>query len=769
MEPISIVVAIVAAGVGFGANQTLNKKKIGSVEEKASKKMKTAKEEADKALETAKKEAEAIKDAAKKEEADQKKEINKLEERIRGREESLESKIDELDKRSEKLRTSEDEIGKLKTKVIEIRDKQQEKLEKVAKLKKKDAEEKLLKMTENDIKEDLKGLIDKLQNEAAKDAEVNAQLVLLTAMERMSADVTAERTVTAIKLEDEDMKGRIIGKEGRNIQAFQRETGVDVLVDDTPGMVVLSSFDPIRRQVARLAMEKLLKDGRVHPARIEEVAIKAREELDKEIEKEAEDACREVGIVGVPSEIMRYLGELKFRTSYGQNVLKHSVEMAHMAAMIAEEIGADVTITKTAALLHDFGKALSHKMEGKHHHIGGDLARKYGMSEEFGPIALETRGGITVTGERYDDRDYSEKVGDKIDEEVRKLIDEGKESARGVVIKHRKVLDIIAKRLIEVENLERDEYEQILIAESVDYEKAMFIVSHPELFSAFDLEIGLQRHYITNVVPSLSHVIGYTGIINQEEYEERKLIIQDIDRTIVQMCTKKAEHIKPFLKILRQKFPTLDEVNFNMGCPQSSLQKELCAGGILQDTERMKEFCEEFSAGCKEYNFTPSIKLRVGVDRGENNIDEYIKIIKDANINKAYVHARTLRQGYNRPADHDTLKNIKDITLIINGDITDFDTFKKATEKIKCDGVMIGRQAIKDPKVFKKIKTKNNAKLSDEERISNIKEFLELASELPIDIVKKNISWLSMDMVGGRHLRKKTNQAKTVDEMKELI
>jgi ribonuclease Y len=178
------------------------------------------------------------------------------------------------------------------------------------------------------------------------------------------------------------MKGRIIGKEGRNIQAFQRETGVDVLVDDTPGMVILSSFDPIRRQIARMALEMLLKDGRVHPARIEEVVAKARTQIDKDIDIAAEDAAREVGVVGIPKEIMRYLGELKFRTSYGQNVLKHSVEMAHLAGLIAEEIGADVAVTKKATLLHDIGKALTHKVEGKHHHIGGEIARKYGLPEE---------------------------------------------------------------------------------------------------------------------------------------------------------------------------------------------------------------------------------------------------------------------------------------------------------------------------------------------------------------------------------------------------
>jgi ribonuclease Y len=179
------------------------------------------------------------------------------------------------------------------------------------------------------------------------------------------------------------MKGRIIGKEGRNIQALQRATGVDILVDDTPGMVVLSSFDPVRRQVAREALEMLMKDGRIHPARIEEVVEKARKQIDKDIDRTGADAAREVGVVGIPKELLRLLGELKFRTSYGQNVLKHSTEMTHLAGLIAEEIGADVRTVKTATLLHDVGKAVTHRMEGKHHHIGAELARKYGLSEEI--------------------------------------------------------------------------------------------------------------------------------------------------------------------------------------------------------------------------------------------------------------------------------------------------------------------------------------------------------------------------------------------------
>lgn len=323
------------------------------------------------------------KDEALKIENERRKEWQKTENRLADREKTLDNKLEELDRRSEKLRTHEDEIDNLKSEIRDIRSRQQEKLEKIAGLKKKDAADKLMKMTERDIKQDLIGLVAKLQHDAMDDAEERAQMILVTAMERMSSEVTAERTVTAVKLTDDEMKGRIIGKEGRNIQALQRETGVDILVDDTPGMVILSSFDPIRRQVARLSLEMLMKDGRIHPARIEEVVAKAKKQIEKEVKQAGEDAAREVGVVGIPKEMLRMLGELKFRTSYGQNVLKHSTEMAQIAGMIAEEIGADVRITKIATLLHDVGKAVTHKIEGKHHHIGAEFARKYGMDERI--------------------------------------------------------------------------------------------------------------------------------------------------------------------------------------------------------------------------------------------------------------------------------------------------------------------------------------------------------------------------------------------------
>ena len=323
------------------------------------------------------------KDEALKIENERRKEWQKTENRLADREKTLDNKLEELDRRAEKLRAHEDEVDNLKNEIRDIRSRQQEKLEKIAGLKKKDAADKLMQMTERDIKQDLAGLVSKLQHDAMDDAEERAQMILVTAMERMSSEVTAERTVTAVKLTDDEMKGRIIGKEGRNIQALQRETGVDILVDDTPGMIILSSFDPVRRQVARLSLEMLMKDGRIHPARIEEVVTKAKKQIEKEVRQAGEDAMRETGVVGIPKEMLLLLGELKFRTSFGQNVLKHSTEMAQIAGMIAEEIGADVRITKIATLLHDVGKAVSHKIEGKHHHIGAELARKYGMDERI--------------------------------------------------------------------------------------------------------------------------------------------------------------------------------------------------------------------------------------------------------------------------------------------------------------------------------------------------------------------------------------------------
>jgi ribonuclease Y len=398
MGPIAIVLALIGGlGVGYGATTVITKRRLGSAQVEADKETEKAKKEAAKLLEEARVEAGKLADEARRDEQSRRKELKDLEQRLVTREESLDKKLDELDKRTDKLRASEDEVEKLKNEIRDIRSRQQEKLEKVAKLSKQEAAEKLMQMTERDIRGDLTGLISKLQNEARENAEEQAALILTSAMERMSSEVTAERTVTSVKLEDEEMKGRIIGKEGRNIQSLQRATGVDIMVDDTPGYIVLSSFDPVRREVARQALEMLMKDGRIHPGRIEEIVEKAQRNVEKDVIRAGEDAAREVGIIGIPKEILHLLGELRFRTSYGQNVLKHSTEMAHIAGMIAEEVGANVKTAKYAALVHDLGKALTHKMEGKHHHISGEMLRKYGAPEEVALAAEQHHDDVEAT------------------------------------------------------------------------------------------------------------------------------------------------------------------------------------------------------------------------------------------------------------------------------------------------------------------------------------------------------------------------------------
>ena len=382
MNPIFIILAG-CLGLGFGAAGVVvyDKKRENGGKDRAEDLVRKAKNEASDIVSRAKKDAAEISAHNQKLEDDRRKEWKQTESRLSERELALDKKFDQLEKKTENLVKQEKELDDLKSELKDLRLKQHEKLEKIAGLTKKDAREKIMQMTEAAIRQDLVNLIQKEQREYCHDIDDTAQAMLLTAMERMSSEVTADRTVTALKLPDDEMKGRIIGKEGRNIQALQRATGVDILVDDTPGMVVLSSFDPIRRQVARYALERLMKDGRINPSSIEDAVAKAEREIDKEVNRAGEDAAREVGVVGIPRELLRLLGELKFRTSYGQNVLLHSVEMAHIAGMIAEEIGADKRITKTATLLHDVGKAVTHKIEGKHAEIGAELAKKYGLPD----------------------------------------------------------------------------------------------------------------------------------------------------------------------------------------------------------------------------------------------------------------------------------------------------------------------------------------------------------------------------------------------------
>lgn len=381
MDPITLGAVIVALAAGVGAKTVYDQTQTKAKKGEAGKIIDEAKAKAKEEVLKAKEDAVKVLEEAKAEEKKIRERLDDAEKRVANRETSLDAKFSELERKSDALKENEKEIEAIKDELRAIRAKQEENLEKIAKMKKADAAAKIMEMTEKEIKHDLTELIEKRKREAKELADHNATEIMVEAMERMATEVATERVVTTVPLPSDDVKGRIIGKEGRNIQALERATGVDILVDETPGVVVVSGFDPIRRQVARVALEKLIKDGRIHPARIEEVAKKAHDEIENEIKKAGEEAGREAGVVGLPPEIVRLMGSMKFRTSYSQNVLKHSVEMAHLAAMIAEEVGADVRISRRAAYLHDLGKAVTHEMEGKHHHLTRVLLEKYGLDE----------------------------------------------------------------------------------------------------------------------------------------------------------------------------------------------------------------------------------------------------------------------------------------------------------------------------------------------------------------------------------------------------
>lgn len=497
---IAVASLIIGGGAGFGASTYTAKRKAGSADAKVAKMLADAESAAKETLIEAKTQALKISEENKKEENERRKQMTEVENRLSQRETTLDRKLEELDKRTDNLRKSESELEDLKNEIRAIRAKQQENLEKIAKLSKDDAKDKLMQMTERDIKGDLVKLIDKLKDDAKESADDQARWIVATAMERVASDQTSERTVTTVAIPSDEMKGRIIGKEGRNIQAIERATGVDVLIDDTPGVIVLSSFDPIRRQVARVAIEKLLADGRVHPGRIEEVVEKANAEVDKMVKEAGEQAIKETGVVGIPSELVQILGQLKFRTSFSQNVLKHSVEMSHMAGMIAADLGADVRICKTAALLHDIGKAMTHEIEGNHHHISGMLIRKYGMDEAIAHAAEAHHDDIEAT---------------TVEALVVRVVDAlsaGRPGARG------DTLENYAKRMTELENIAMT-FPGINKAYAISAGREIRVIVEPE--SVDDLSaIKLARDMATKIEATLK----FPGTIKVNVIRETRAI-----------------------------------------------------------------------------------------------------------------------------------------------------------------------------------------------------------------------------------------------------
>ena len=380
------IVLIVAAAVvsHFLTVSNLKKNadsKIGNAESKAREiiddAVKTAEAKKKESLLEIKEESIKNKNELEKETKERRNELQRYEKRVLSKEEALDKKADAIEKREAGFTAKEEQLRQRESKVGELEKQRVQELERISGLTSEQAKEYLLKTVEDDVKHDTARMIKELETQAKEEADKKAKEYVVTAIQRCAADHVAETTISVVQLPSDEMKGRIIGREGRNIRTLETMTGVELIIDDTPEAVVLSGFDPIRREVARIALEKLIVDGRIHPARIEEMVEKAQKEVDAMIREEGEAAALEVGVHGIHPELIRLLGRMKFRTSYGQNALKHSVEVAQLAGLLAGEIGLDVRIAKRAGLLHDVGKSIDHDVEGSHIQIGVDLCRKY--------------------------------------------------------------------------------------------------------------------------------------------------------------------------------------------------------------------------------------------------------------------------------------------------------------------------------------------------------------------------------------------------------
>lgn len=396
-----ILIALVGVAVGAGAGYAWRKYQIAgqvnSIEAKVARSVEEAKTREKEMLLEAKSKALEIVEQAKKTEEEFRTQIIKVEDRLTRKEADLERKVADTEKAREEWTSKSAEIEKTKEELREIKQQQSEKLQKISGLTPEEAKKVILEATERGIRDELALLSHKLLNNAREDADKRAREIVSLAIQRCASEVTSEQTTTLVSLPGDEMKGRIIGKEGRNIKAFEQMLGVEVIVDDTPDAVVISGFNSVRRHIAKLALENLIKDGRIHPAKIEEATEKAKKQVAEMMREAGEAAVYELGIANFPAKLVQLVGRLKFRTSYGQNVLKHSVEMAKLAALIAEEVGADVPTVKQGALLHDIGKALDQEMEGTHVEIGKQIAKKFNLPEKIVNAIEAHHGDVEYT------------------------------------------------------------------------------------------------------------------------------------------------------------------------------------------------------------------------------------------------------------------------------------------------------------------------------------------------------------------------------------
>ncbi len=379
---VTLVIGVpVGAAVGTSYRKKIVESKIGNAEDKAreiiDEALKTAETKKREGLLEIKEESIRTKNELDKEIKERRAETQRYERRIQQKEENIDKKADAIEKKEASLIAKEEELSKQKEDIARLNEQRLQELERISGLTSEQAKDYLLKIVEDEVKHESAMLIKEMESKAKEEADKKAKEYVVTAIQRCAADHVSETTISVVQLPNDEMKGRIIGREGRNIRTLETLTGVDLIIDDTPEAVILSGFDPIRREVARIALEKLIVDGRIHPARIEEMVEKAQKEVEVMIKEEGEAATLEVGVHGIHPELIRLLGKMKFRTSYGQNALRHSIEVAQLSGLLASEMGLDVRMAKRAGLLHDIGKAVDHEMEGSHIQLGVELCRKY--------------------------------------------------------------------------------------------------------------------------------------------------------------------------------------------------------------------------------------------------------------------------------------------------------------------------------------------------------------------------------------------------------
>ena len=377
------IVLVAGTAAGCFLRQLIAQQRKDALELKAKQILLDAKENAQKTLDEAKARADKIVEAAKAEEKNREKELRRTEERLAHKDEILEKKSAELDKETSNLQEKFEKVKAIKEQLEKIEIEKKEELARVAKLTEEEAKNKIVEEVEKKYEKDILARVQKIEQFGIETLEKKARDILASVIQRVASSTASEVTVTSVAIPSDDLKGKIIGKEGRNIRAFERVAGVELIVDDTPGVILISSFDPVRRQIARVALENLILDGRVQPARIEEMVEKARADVEKIIKEAGEKSAYEAGVLDIDPRLLMLLGRLKFRTSYGQNVLQHSIEMAHIAGMLASELAVDVAIAKKGALLHDIGKAVDHEIQGTHVEIGRRILQKFNVDQRI--------------------------------------------------------------------------------------------------------------------------------------------------------------------------------------------------------------------------------------------------------------------------------------------------------------------------------------------------------------------------------------------------